>query len=89
MSRYYKEFMKAFFHATLIFLFVTANVWYTESGALKAIQLTHQYYGPVLHTERHFFDLSRIIVRSAADEMETLCLDTDLFFNYQVKACKK
>lgn len=71
------------FYGTLI----KGNFWYTESGVLTKLRVDHPQVESVVTTTRNAWKYSRIMVME--DGRRTLyCLDTDLFWNYDLHPCE-
>lgn len=64
------------------------NFWYTQEGVLKELKIDHPHISKIFKTTRNVFDKSVIVVEENGKKI-TYLLDSDIFFNYDILACKK
>lgn len=63
------------------------NFWFTEDGVLREIKINHPVVTEVLKSTKNIFSKSVIVVKEGG-EIKNYCLDSDVFFNYEVFDCK-
>ena len=64
--------------------FLTGNFWYTEQGVLEKIRLNNPKATLIIDHSREIWSYSEIIVEENG-ESKTYYLDTDMFFNYEIR----
>jgi len=69
---------------------IKGNYWWTQTGVVSQLQEEHPGVEKMIvsKSERNIFRESRITVIQNGQPI-TYCLDSDIFFDYQFKECKK
>jgi hypothetical protein len=60
------------------------NYWFSEEGALFAVQRDNPKYTEVVYIQRNPFAYGEIEVKNEKGEKKTFYLDTDIFWNIDV-----
>jgi prepilin-type N-terminal cleavage/methylation domain-containing protein len=60
------------------------NEWYTESGVLKEIQVTHPEAQKILTSHRCAYHHSKFIVENKDGSRREYYLKSNIFFNYDI-----
>lgn len=66
----------------------TGNFWFTDNGALCAIQVDYPEASRVLATQRNIFQPSVVTVENKDGSKTKYYLESDIFFNYDIQPRK-
>lgn|GEM_PF-4347454 len=74
----------------LIIPLCRSNIWFSEVGVAEQLSQERRIKVEVIKVQRKFFSHSEVTVRvNEASEITVFCLDTDLFFNYEIVDCSR
>lgn len=65
------------------------NFWFENRSVLRELRLEEPTAARIVVVRRHVYDPSVFIVMLRDGRMIRVCLDTDIFWNYDFVACEK
>jgi len=74
-----------FVKIAVLVIFLAGNMWFTDSGVLRELQIDHPEIQNLRKTERHPWDYSKIRVMNDDGTESCYYLDTNILFNYEFR----
>lgn len=65
------------------------NMWFTEAGVLRELQLKNPSVVEVRLSKRHVYSSSKITVELKDGSLTNYVLDSNLLFNYELKPAEE